>query len=106
MRNVAYPLERPAALISAAVRHRHDFDDSAGAPVPVRAARRDGTVDSLYPAQLACDPGRVGAALDQDLVRKQCTLADAGPLERDEAGLRVAGLGDRVGVGAAQLQVG
>ena len=39
-------------------------------------------------------------------MRHQRAFADAGVLERDEPGLRIAALRDGVGVGAAELQVG
>jgi hypothetical protein len=62
-------------------------------------------VDSVDSAKVGRHPLGVGAALDQDLVREQRSLADPRVLERDQALLRIARLGDGVGVAGAELEI-
>ncbi len=98
-------VERLAALVRAAVGDRDRLDDRGAAA----AARTPGATAPWIPStprSSAATALRVGAALDQDLVREQRALADAGVLERHQAVLGVARAGDRVGVGRAELEVG
>ena len=106
VRGVANGLERGLALVGAAVGDRDRLDERGAVAAPVGALGGDGAVDAVDLAQVGRHPFGVGVALDQDLVRQQRALADAGVLERDEAVLGVARLRDRVGVGGAELQVG
>ena len=58
-------------------------------------------MDAVHLRDRPGDLAWVGPAPHEQLVRKDRALADAGALERDQALLGVARLGDRVGVGGA-----
>jgi hypothetical protein len=106
VRGLAHGLKGRRALVGTAVGNWDRLDERGAVPAPVGSVGRDGAVDALGPAQLLRDLLGARVAFDQDLVRQQRALADAGVLESDQAFLGVTLLGERVGVVDAEPKVG